>query len=201
MKLIKKLIGSAVLFLFSINANAVILTFDDYSGASANNDYGAISGSYNGFDFGATNSRNRMDWIDTVDSSWNYGAVSGEVTMLNNYGGTGIITSSTGSNFTFTGLYARLWGGSSDYYRTENIIGLINGVEVFNLAINLTSRWTYFVGNSISIDELRLDMGSYFLVDNLELNGSNSESVPIPTPLALLGLGLAAISWTKRKAG
>lgn len=138
----------ALLFIFIANgkAGALTLTFDDIPGISQDS-YGPI-GSYGGFDFGTANVHNRMDWIDTVGSPyWDFGSVSGDFTMLNNYGGSAIITSSTGADFTFDGLWARLW---PDYtyatYRLGNITGYKDGYIIFSSNIDLTNAWTHFNG-------------------------------------------------------
>ena len=81
---------AVLLILFTTSSQAAILTFDDIPGQSQNS-YGAI-GNYQGYNFGATNSLNRLDWIDTVGSKWNNGSVSGDYTMLNNFSGSGIIS-------------------------------------------------------------------------------------------------------------
>lgn len=182
--------------------NAVVLTFDDIPGGSIQNSYGAI-GTYAGFNFASINgpdqySPDRMDWIDTVNSSWyNFGAVSGDFTMLNNYGGSAVITEASGANFSFDGLWARIWVNDSELQRTGSIRGLKNGLEIWNSDVMLTDNWMAFNGHVDAIDELRLDFGKAFLVDDLALN--QPSSVPVPSAAWLLGSGLLGLIGVARR--
>lgn len=184
---------AVLLILFTASSQAAILTFDDIPGQSQNV-FGAI-GNYQGYNFGATTSQNRLDWIDTVGSNWNYGSVSGDFTMLNNYGGTGIITDENNANFSFDGLWAKTWGNASA--RTAHIRGFNNGSEIWSSQITLNSQFTYFAGVSGLIDELQLEFGNHFLVDNLALN-ETTQSVSEPASLALFGLGILSLVGIRR---
>lgn len=193
----KTLLSTLVLLALPLSSQAAILTFDDISGQTPNS-YGAI-GSYQGFNFGCLGcSSNRLDWVDTVGSSWNYGAVSGEYTMLNNYGGVGVITAADGSDFSFDGLYAETWSNASA--RTGYIRGYNNGTEIWTSTITLASTFDYFGAMTGAIDELRLDFGNHFLVDNLALNEGQPPSVSVsePASLSLLGLGLGLLGLSRR---
>jgi hypothetical protein len=177
-------------------AQAALLTFDDVPGGSTQNNYGVMP-SYMGFTFGcAAPCARGLDWIDTVGSSWNYGAVSGEFALLNNAGGDGIVRAADGSDFSFDGLWSRTWDAYNSP-RTVSIVGLNNGQTVWTVTGTLSTAWSFFGGATGAIDELRLNLGSYFLVDNLALN-ERGQAVPEPTSLLLAGLGLAALGASRR---
>ena len=178
-----------VLALVSGFSNAATLTFDDIPGASAES-HGDI-GNYSGFDFSLN-----LDWVDTVNKAWEsdglfYGSISGDFTMVNNNNGMGIITEESGNDFTFDGLYARTWGDVSD--RVQHIVGLKDSAVVWDSEITLTSTWTYYSGVSGNIDEMRLDLGDNFMVDNLE-----TTAVPLPATLYLFATGLLSLSGVLR---
>jgi hypothetical protein len=192
----QKFLSILALLALPLASHATILTFDDVTGGSTQNTYGAL-GTYQGFNFSCTScGSNRLDWIDTVGSSWNFGAVSGDFTLLNNYGGVGVITAADGSDFTFDGLYAETWANAPA--RSAYIRGFNNGLEIWTSAITLGSQFAYFGGVTGAIDELRLDFGNFFLVDNLALN-EGQHSVPEPTSLSLLGLGFGLLAMSRRR--
>ena len=176
-----------VLFIVSGFSNAATLTFDDIPGNS--NSYGDI-GNYSGFDFSLN-----LDWVDTVNVAWDsggpYGSISPDNTMVNNNNGMGIITEESGNDFTFDGLYARTWGNAA--VGTPHIVGLKDSAVVWDSEITLTSAWTYYSGVNGIIDELRLDLGDNFIVDNLEMT-----AVPLPATLYLFVTGLLGLSGVLR---
>ena len=188
----------------STAAHAVVLTFDDVPGGSTSNTFGEMPANngqpdYQGFVF----SRN-LDWIDTIGSSWNYGAVSGEFTLLNNNAGVGSVTAADGGDFTFDGLEAKAWATAIDSGGAASVFGSLsgwnNGVEVWSLSTALNGSFQHFAAQAGAIDELRLGFGDFFLVDDLALNEETSP-IPVPASLPLLAgaLGLGGAFLRRRK--
>ena len=155
----------------TLTANAAILTFDDHPDVASNSTGDILN--YGGFDF----SQN-LDWIDAV-GGWDRGSISGNFTMVNNNGGVGVITEQGSNDFTFDGLFARTWATTGN--RTGYIRGFFEGSEIWTSTINITKTWTEFLVVGGAIDELRLDMGNYFLVDDLALTPA-----PVPLPPAVI---------------
>ena len=186
----KQVLLATMLSVAAISANATVLTFDDIPGASANG-YGSMPESYKGFSFNLASY-----WIDTVGSHYNYGAHSGDFTLLNNHSGPSVVKATDGAEFTFDGVWAETWANGAN--RTGSIHGYNNGSLVWTSNVALTSSFTYFAGVAGKIDELHLDLGDHFLADDLALNAPTAE-VPEPGSLALLGLGIAGFAASRRR--
>ena len=189
------LLTTAVLAL-STNVSAVTLTFDDIAGGSIQNTFGDVT-SYQGFNFTST-----LDWIDVEGSpSWNFGAVSGDFALLNNNGGTGIITAADSSDFTFDGVWAKSWatpansGGGDTVFGT--LAGYNNGNLVWSVSTGLNGSYEFYAAQTGLIDELHLGFGNHFLVDDLSLN--EASVVPIPAAVWLFGSGLIGLVGVARR--
>ncbi len=179
----------------AVTAQAIVLTFDDIPGQTLNG-YGPIGSNYHGFDFGATNYLNRMDWIDTGSSvsGWPFGARSGYFTMLNNYYGDAVITQTGGGTFTFTGMWIEGWSNLSQAGYVEGFLG---GFSQYQTSFTAGSTFGYVTGSAAPIDKLVIHTTSNFLVDDLALNGG--APVPVPATLLLLAPGLAGLAAVRRR--
>ena len=178
------------------SANASLLTFDDIPDNSVQNSYGDMT-TYQGFNFSST-----LDWVDVTDSSWNYGAYSGQFSLLNNTGSVGIITDENNADFTFDGLWAKKWGTSIDSAGTDSLFGTIagynNGILVWEVNTGLNGSYEYYDAQAAAINELHLGLGNYFLVDNLSLNASTFAAT-VPAALWLFGTGLIGLTGIARR--
>jgi hypothetical protein len=180
----------APLLIFGSQAlSAAILTFDDVPSGSFKGSFGDMP-TYQGFNFSPT-----LDWIDVEDS---YGAKSGSFALINNESGAGMIVEAGTSDFTFDGLWAKKSRTAPDSGGEDSLFGFISGYNddnlVWKIATGLNGSYEYYGAQAGMIDELRLDFGNYFLVDDLELN-----AVPVPAAAWLFGTGLIALSGVARR--
>lgn len=197
MKKVKGLILGLSFCLFS-SVNASTLTFDDIPGGSVQNTYADV-GTYEGFAFSSN-----LDWIDVVDSTWNFGAVSGDFALLNNNSGIGTITEQSGADFTFDGLWAKSWATGPESGGVDSLLGTLsgynNGSLVWSVATSLNGSYEFYAAQLGLIDELRLGFGNYFLVDNLSLNGvSGVSNVPLPAALFMFAPALLGFMGFRRR--
>ena len=187
----KKFALAALLSMFGAAANATVLTFDDIPGQFQNG-VGLVN-NYQGFTFNQT-----LYSIDVVGSSWDFGAHSGEYALLNNYGGTGIVAKADGSDFSFDGLWAKTWAFGAT--RSGTIRGYKDNALVWSTTLDINgTTYTNFGAQSGMIDALHMDLGNYFLVDDLALDQPAQNEVPEPASLALFGLAFAGLAAARSK--
>ena len=169
--------------------SAAILNFDDVPGGSIKGTYGDMP-TYQGFDFSDT-----LDWIDVGGPKYNYGANSGDFALINNAGGVGTVIKSSKRNFTFDGLWAKQKSTKPD---DPDLLGSLSGYNdgklKWKVETGLNLIYQYIGPQDDFIDELRLDFGNFFLVDDLELN-----AVPVPAAAWLFGSGLMALFGLARR--
>jgi hypothetical protein len=181
-----------LLIFASQTLSAAILTFDDVPGGSIKDSFGDMP-TYQGFDFSDT-----LDWIDVEGPKYNYGANSGDFALINNAGGVGSIIESSTTYFTFGGLWAKRSRTAPDSGGADTLFGTLSGYNdgnpVWELATGLNGSYEYYAAQAGLIDELRLDFGNFFLVDDLELN-----AVPVPAAAWLFGSGLIALFGLARR--
>ncbi|WP_329774725.1 PEP-CTERM sorting domain-containing protein [Agarivorans aestuarii] len=192
-----KLLPLCFLALFTSHVSATVLSFEDVPGGSTQNNYGNMP-TYKGFNFSST-----LDWLDLEGSSWNYGAKNGEFGILNNNGGVGIITEQNGADFTFDGLWAKVWATGKESGGTDSAFGILqgyrDGVLEWSVDTSLNGSYEFYGAQAGLIDELRLGFGGIFLVDDIVLNEDVPATVSEPATLAIFGLGLLGLGFARKR--
>jgi len=194
--LFRSLTAVAVLMLLMGTAQATLLTFDDVPGGSIQDNCGSMS-IYRGFDF-TTDPRAALAWIDVEGSPWNFGAHSGDFALLCNNTYVGIVSDAGGADFTFGGLWAKVYGTAPESGGVDSLAGTLSGYNdgepIWTVDTNLNGSYEYYGAQAGAIDELHLGFGDYFLMDDLLLN-----PIPEPSTLTLLVLGLLGIAFYGRR--
>jgi len=182
--------------LFVSQANAAMLSFDDILGGNIQNSFGDMP-IYKGFAFSTT-----LKWIDVEETlSWDFGARSGEFALTNRNGRIGTITEQSGEYFTFDGLWAKKWFTPKESGGDDSLSGTLegynNGTLVWGVGTSLNGSYERYGAQLGLIDELKLDLGNQFLVDDLSLTVS---PIPEPSSIALMlgGLGLVGFMAARR---
>ena len=157
------------------SVNVTLLTFEDIPGGSIQYWRAEMPTTYKGFNFDATSL-----WVDAVDSQYNFGAHSGEFALLASVGSS-IITESGGLDSLF-----------------GSISGYNNGVLVWDIATSLNGSYEYYAAQLGLIDELRMDLGRYFLVDDIALN--EVSAVPVPAAWLFGSALLGFFGFSRKKA-
>ncbi len=196
----KGFLASICLLTLSTTASATLITFDNIAGGSNQNSWASV-GVHTGYNF-STN----LHWIDVVNSYWNYGAVSGDFALLNNYSGVGIITASNNADFYFGGIWAKSWGTAANSGGPDYLSGFLRGMKnnqvVWQVTTGLNGSYKFFGAQNFAIDQLQLGFGNHFIADNLTLTRELAPSVNVPEPssVAILGLGLLALLRLRKKS-
>jgi MYXO-CTERM domain-containing protein len=187
------LVGALVAAFTLPTAGAVTLNFDD---VGVQNQYINFDQPYQGFNFSFT-----LDVIDLVDSVWDFGARSGEFALLNNYGGVGTVTAADGGDFSFDGVWAKVWsttpesGGAPSLFGSMR--GLNDGAVIWSVDTALNGSYQFFGAQAGQIDTLELGFGNFFQADDLSLNGVSV--VPEASTWAMMALGLGALGALRRR--
>lgn len=201
----KKIFAFVALMFTAVNANAVVLDFDDinvgveaYLNTAAGPNYGGLSWS------------NTWGVLNTTSAAYSNSGYANGVT--------------SGTNVAFNAFYQNVsidsgtmdWNGA--YFAgawndglTINFIGSQAGVELYNETITVdTSGSIWFDANFIGIDNLVISSsggtanatlsaygsGQHFSMDDFTFNAN----VPETSSLILLGLGLIGFGVARRKA-
>lgn len=196
----KGFLASICLLTLSTTASATLITFDNIAGGSVQNSFSQV-GVHAGYNI-STN----LHWIDVVNSGWNFGAVSGDFALLNNYSGVGIITATNNADFYFGGIWAKRWATAPNSGGADNLSGFLRGMKnnqvVWQVTTGLNGSYKFFGAQNFAIDQLELGFGNHFLADNLTLTRELTPNVNVPEPssVAILGLGLLGLLRLRKKS-
>ena len=183
----KKIALSALLLSISAVADASVLNFDSIGVQNSVYPYYTQTGFIEqGFQFS-----NNSDVVDLVDSSWNYGAHSGEFAALNDYYGDMVVTLAGGGVFSFQNTYVKGWANSGGF--SASITGYFGNQVVGQVDYTMGGDWQLITGNFNNIDRLVFSGGT-FLVDDVTLN-----AVPVPAAAWLFGSGLMGLVGIARR--
>ena len=192
----------AVLMATGGQAQATLLTFDDIitepttgSNLILYGNFGGVGDDYHGFNFFGDIAPLAVYYMGER-SRWPYGAYSGTFALAAGQGGPGKILDAGGADFTFDGLQAKGWEGTTPV--SGYLYGYNDGVEKWGVAITLTDSFQHIDAQAEALDELRIVVpsGKNFCLDDIRLN-----AIPEPTALAIwssLG-GLALIAAARRR--
>ena len=200
----------AVLMATGNQAQATLLTFDDLLTEPAGGAnvvlYGTFAGDYDyhGFNLFANNGPMATFYMGEY-SNWPYGAYSGTFALGTTKGGPGMIKDAGGADFTFDGLQAKGWEGTTPV--SGYLYGYNDGSEVWDVAITLTDSFQHIDAQAGAIDELRIVIpnGKNFCLDDILLNAP-STAIPEPTALTswctlgVVGLIVAARRRRRKQA-
>lgn len=187
----------AVMALTASHASATVIDFEDI-GVNNNTVRLSANSPYQGLNWNSTlYTVDIGDGVVSTPWSGTAPAHSGRQSVLNNFGGPGVITGATGA-FTFNDVWIKTWFGSGDG-ATGTISGTLGGSNVFSLDFIQGRTWQNVSAGAALIDTLTISVAGIFLIDDLQINGA---ALPVPAPgaLALLGLGLVGLGWRGRTA-
>jgi len=183
----KKIALSALLLSTSAIANASVLDFEDLGVQNSVYPYYTQAGFVEqGFRFS-----NNSDVVDLVNSSWSYGAHSGEFAALNDYYGDMTVTLDGGGLFSFQNTYIKGWANSGGW--SSSITGYFGNQVVGQVNYIMGADWQQITGNFNNIDRLVFSGGT-FLVDDVTVN-----AVPVPAAVWLFGSGLMGLVGIARR--
>jgi hypothetical protein len=116
---------------------------------------------------------------------------------LNNTTGSAVITAEGGGLFSFDSVWVTSFNPAYNFGLRE-IKGFRGGYEVASVTVDLNGEWQRVVGGFSDIDRLELQLGDFFLFDDLALN-EPAPAVPEPSTLLLLGSAVLGLTSLRRR--
>jgi hypothetical protein len=194
----KKLLGSTLVCLTLLTSAvyaSTTLTFDDLN----NIDLPRVTDGYGGFTWNnatplAVQDKNNVLILGT---GYDYGAVSGNNTVFNEYGNTPVdIRSVGGSAFTFNDAYFT----SAWFDQQVSFQGLHNGNVLYTSAwfnINTTTPLDIVLNWSGINEFIIVNNGSQYAMDNFTTSAPSA--VPVPAAIWLFASGLLGLGALRKK--